>query len=56
MPLFSILSSQTVNCTRIRNKADMGLIIRFANLTILIHHRVVYVYYLICHYHLENNH
>ena len=26
MPLFSILSSQTVNCTRIENKADMGLI------------------------------
>lgn len=25
MPLFSILSSQTVNCTRIGNKADMGL-------------------------------
>ena len=26
MPLFSILSSQTVNCTRIRNKADMEFI------------------------------
>ena len=26
MPLFSILSSQMVNCTRIENKADMGLI------------------------------
>ena len=26
MPLFSILSSQTVNCIRTRNKADMGLI------------------------------
>lgn len=24
MPLFSILSSQTVNCSRIGNKADMG--------------------------------
>ena len=24
MPLFSILSSQTTKCTRIRNKADMG--------------------------------
>ena len=56
MPLFSILSSQTVNCTRIENKVDMGFPSRFANLTILIHHRVVYVYYLICHYHLENNH
>ena len=29
MPLFSILSSQTVNSTRLGNKADMGLIIRF---------------------------
>ena len=26
MPLFSILSSQTVNNTRVGNKADMGLI------------------------------
>ena len=25
-PLFSILSSQTVNCSRIENKANMGLI------------------------------
>lgn len=24
MPLFSILSSRTVNCTRIGNKANMG--------------------------------
>jgi len=24
MPLFSILSSRTVNCTRIENKANMG--------------------------------
>ena len=29
MTLFSILSSQTINCTRIRNKADMGLIFPF---------------------------
>lgn len=26
MPLFLILSSQMVNCTRIGNKADIGLI------------------------------
>ena len=26
MPLFSILSSQTVNNTRVGNKVDMGLI------------------------------
>lgn len=25
-PLLSVLSSQTVNCTRVGNKADMGLI------------------------------
>ena len=25
MPRFSILSSQTAKCARIRNKADMGL-------------------------------
>ena len=29
MPLFSILSSRTVNCTRIENKANMGLIMGF---------------------------
>ena len=29
MPLFSTLNSQTVFCARIRNKADVGLIIRF---------------------------
>ena len=29
MPLFSILSSQTAKCARIRNKADMGLIWAF---------------------------
>lgn len=56
MPLFSTLRGRTAKCTRIENEVNMGLIIRFANLTILIHHRVVYVYYLICHYHLENNH
>lgn len=35
MPLFSILSSQTVNCTRIENKADMGLIWDFKKAPIL---------------------
>ena len=35
MPLFSILSSQTVNCTRIENKADMGLIWVFLKAHIL---------------------
>lgn len=29
MPLFSILSSQTVNCTRIGNKSDMGAYMGF---------------------------
>lgn len=31
MPLFSILISQTVNSTRVVNKADMGLIFVFLN-------------------------
>lgn len=35
MPLFSILSSRTVNCTRIENKADMVLIWDFLKVHIL---------------------
>jgi hypothetical protein len=34
-PLFLILSSQTVKCTRIENKADMGLIWDFKKVPIL---------------------
>ena len=32
IPLFSVLSSQTVNNTRVGNKADMGLIWRLINI------------------------
>lgn len=41
IPLFSILISQTVNCTRVENKADMGLILP----TITYHQRAKVGYY-----------